>query len=711
MVLFKNDWLKEENYGAIVDTKTKNTSFLRMAGLLKKMGVKNHAFLLLLINPTLQGVDPYDENLPTETKLAIAKEVRDNPWYYFREVFRVPPPAGNEPIMLRANRAIIAMIWLSFNHVTTFLIQPRQTGKSLIGNGIDSYSLNIGGSNSEILILTKDDKLRSKTAKDIKELIELLPPYLQLMGKKDIKNTEKITNKALKNTINIYVGQKDKKAADNLGRGTTNPFIRIDEFGYIYNIEITLPVLLASSTAAREVAAESDSMYYTMFTTTPGKLNSPDGRFAHSIYNKSLRFNEAFYDLENIEKLDTILTKTNKVFKIMLVEYNHRQLGFSDKWLAERLSAALSAGENAESDFFNKWINGNSSRVISKELLEIIVNSKRTKYNPQISDQGYVIKWYVNNLKIREIKNNNFLVLSLDTSDALGEENDGIGLIIRDSRTGATIGAGTYNETNLSLFSEFLVNILEEYHNSILIPERRSSATAILDNMFRIMLVKRMNPFKRIFNLIVHNGTASEIAEAMKQPTLEFLNKNKKKFGYSTSGGTGEMSRTNLYGNIFRSSVTYTADKVYDPILIEQLSSLVVRNDKIDHELGGHDDMVIAWLLGWFFLLRAKNKSYYGLKDSDVLTDILDNEILSRNPDISKEKITQQAILKEEITNLVNKLSKIDNLNLGMKIVSKIKFLENKIDKKIISNLNIDSILKNIKMYRKIENRNKKRRK
>jgi len=248
MLLFKEDWNKNENFGSIIDLKTKNTSFIRMAGLLKKMGIKNHAFFLILNNPFLQGVDPYDESLSIETKLSIAKEVRDNPWYYFREVFRVPPPAGNDPIMLKANRAIIAMIWLAFNHVTTFLIQPRQTGKSLIGNGLDAYSLNIGASNSEILILTKDDKLRSKTAKDIKELIELLPPYLQLMGKKDIKNTERITNKALKNAINIYVGQKDKKAADNLGRGTTNPFTRIDEFAYIYNIEITLPVLLAATT-------------------------------------------------------------------------------------------------------------------------------------------------------------------------------------------------------------------------------------------------------------------------------------------------------------------------------------------------------------------------------------------------------------------------------------------------------------------------------
>jgi len=247
MILFKEDWAKPENFSAIVDIKTKNISFLRFAGLLRKMSIENNTFHLALHNPDLQGVDPYDENLTVNQKVAIAVECKVNPWYFFREVLRVPPPAGNTPLPLTANRANISTLWLAFNHITTYLIQIRQTGKSLIGNALDAYTLNIGAANSDLFLLTKDDKLRARTANAIRDLVELLPLYLQVVGKKDIKNTEKLTNRAFGNILNIYVGQKDKKAADNMGRGQTIPTARVDEFGYIYNIETSLPVLLSAT--------------------------------------------------------------------------------------------------------------------------------------------------------------------------------------------------------------------------------------------------------------------------------------------------------------------------------------------------------------------------------------------------------------------------------------------------------------------------------
>ena len=247
MILFEEDWYKKHP-GAIVDTKTKNVSWLRIAGLYKRMGIKNHAFMLALHDPTLQGVDPFDPELTQDQKLRIARECKVNPWYWFREVMTVPAKASNKRIQFRANRANIATLWLAFNHITGYLIQPRQTGKSLTGDGLDAYMLNTGATNSDLSLITKDEKLRIKTSLQVRELVTLTPKYLRLLSKKDIKNNERVTINALGNSLNLYVGRNDKKAADNLGRGMTTPIIRIDEFAYIYNIDITLPTLLASST-------------------------------------------------------------------------------------------------------------------------------------------------------------------------------------------------------------------------------------------------------------------------------------------------------------------------------------------------------------------------------------------------------------------------------------------------------------------------------
>jgi len=704
MILFYEDWYSDSHRLAIPDTKTKNKSFLRMAGIFKRMGVKNHLFLLALHHPELQGVDPHSSDLTKEQKLLIGKEVKENPWYFFREVLRVPPPAGSRPISLTANRANIAVIWLSLVHVTSYLIQPRQTGKSLIGNAIDAYSLNIACVNTYVYLLTKDDKLRSKTAVAIRDLIEGLPHYLQIMNKKDIKNTEKITVKALQNEFTISVGQKDKKAADNIGRGETIPIVRIDEFGYIFNIETSLPVLLAATTAAREEAKRQNAPHYTMFTTTPGKLNSPDGRFAYSVYKESLRWSEKYYDVKDEDGINLVLEKNSNSFKVMLLEFNHRQLGVTDKWLLDRMSIALAKGENAESDYLNKWINGNVTAPIPKQFIELIVNSKINEPNPQITKYGYVLNWYINQSAIHEIKTSGFIVFGLDTSDALGGKSDGIGLVGRDSRTSKVVCGGSYNETNLSIFADFLVELLEEFPRSLLIPERRSSASAILDHMFRIMVVKRMNPFKRIFNSIVTKLLDNDITNKLLSgvPTLLTLEKYKKTFGFATSGG-GENSRGLLYGNVFRASFTYAADKVHDPVLIHQLTSLKIVNNRIDHDSGEHDDMVIGWLLGYYVLQYGKNTHIYGLTNNLKLNSVIDLELTINNPDIDKKVIMKQVRLKDEAEFYLQKLRGAKNESIGTKLLTKINFIRSKIDYKIITNLNIESLLEDIKMYRKLK--------
>ena len=709
MILFQKDWAKHP--GAIIDTKTHNKSFLRIAGLYKRMGVSNHAFLLALHNPMLQGVDPRSEDLTEEQKDMIRVECYVNPWYYFREVLRIQPASGSKLVELRANRANIAYLWLCFNHITSLTIMPRQTGKSLIITELISYMKGIRANNTSIGFLTKDDKLRIKTAIDVKEQLETIPSYMQLLGKKDLKNSERITVKALNNDTTFVVAQKDKKAADNLGRGDTKPIWVIDELAFIYNLEITLPVLLASTTAAREQAETDGDPYYTSFATTAGKLSTPEGKFAYEIYNSALRFNEKYFDTKDEDELKELVRKNTGRFKLILLEYNHRQLGFTDEWLKERIEAALADGEGAENDYLNKWLLGNASSPIPKKLLKIITESKKTEFNPYISKYGYVVKWYVNNKELAILKRNGFLIIGLDTSDALGGDNDGIGLTIRDSNTGAIVGAGNYNETNLATFADFLVELLEFYPNSLLIPERRSSAMAIMDNMFRIMLIKRMNPFKRIFNWIANDEVKHRdiLAHTIKTKTvtIETLNKYKRKFGFATSG-TGETSRTLLYGNVFKTMIKYTADKMFDVELINQLAGLKIINNRIDHGTNSHDDLVISALLSMWFLLYGKNKNLYGLDSSNVLNMVIDNEMLDEDDNqIDKEKIAEQKSIKNSIEELSSILKETTNLTIAMRIFNKIKHLQQKIDVSIIKNFNIDEILDNIKIVQKLQKERK----
>ena len=245
MILFKSDWDKYPH--AIIDYTTTNKSALELSALYKKMGIDNHAFILALHNPELQGVDPFDPKLTSEQIAAISIESKENPWYFFREVGYLPASGGTDPIRFRFNRGNISTFWLFFNHITNLLIQPRQTGKSASTDMLMTQLMGVGNTNTDFNLLTKDDSLRVANVTRLKEIYQELPPYLQLKTRGDTNNTEKITINALGNTYTTAVAQSSPKAALNLGRGMTIAINHVDEPAFIKNIDITLPALLAAS--------------------------------------------------------------------------------------------------------------------------------------------------------------------------------------------------------------------------------------------------------------------------------------------------------------------------------------------------------------------------------------------------------------------------------------------------------------------------------
>lgn len=108
------------------DFGTKNESFLLTAQELKTLGIKNWYFMLEVAFPQLgvQDIDPYDEKITAEDIGRIISECKDNPWFFFREVARVPV-RGTGTVPLYLHRAGCAAIW-SFIHSFDFeLVQPR----------------------------------------------------------------------------------------------------------------------------------------------------------------------------------------------------------------------------------------------------------------------------------------------------------------------------------------------------------------------------------------------------------------------------------------------------------------------------------------------------------------------------------------------------------------------------------------------------------
>lgn len=239
-----------ENNNVFYDTETNNLSFLQVASDLKKLGIKNNMFFLRLYDKGLQGIDPHGPITVMSNELCqrIMAECIRNPWYYLREVCRIPDQGNSNGIPYKLNRANLAATWCFVNNIDHYLTIPRQIGKtqSILANLTWAYLF--GTTNSSFAFFATSQELASENLERLKSQRELLPSYLQLrqdcvvdvvLGTKDneIDNIRKIYNPLTKNTIVTKPKASSKEAAVKLGRGNTLPITYMDEAEFINYID------------------------------------------------------------------------------------------------------------------------------------------------------------------------------------------------------------------------------------------------------------------------------------------------------------------------------------------------------------------------------------------------------------------------------------------------------------------------------------------
>lgn len=695
MIIFQNDWLKYPN--AIADTKTRNKSFLKMAKLYKELGIKNYYFHLALLQPELQGVDPHDEeNLTLEQKTMILWEIDNNPWYLLREMI-LNKSAGfeREEQMYIANRANVAAMWLLCASIDYIQIQPRQTGKSFGTDCNSIWLLYYKYSDTQMNLITKDDSLRQTNIKRIRDIRDEIPGYCNRHSPKDDNNQISLSCRALNNKFISHVAQASEKGAMNLGRGLTSPYVDIDEGPFITHIELTISSAMGSMSTARENARRKGFPACTIFTTTAGNPADRDGKFMFDIWNNAAPWSESFLDAINRDDLiKTIRVNKHGLDTTVNLTFSAMQLGKTKEWLAEAVARARSSGANIDRDYFNRWTSGTDEGLISGIKATEVRDSEKEPIKLDIADNGFIWRWY----EVYD-PNENY-ILGVDTSDAIGR--DDIALILTNSRTGATAGTGFFNEINLISFGHWLFKLLINYKNILLIIERQYNAQVLIDYLILKLVEAGEDPFKRMYNEIVQErDTNPDLYEKVISPGLNrykhHYDKYKNTFGFKTNKSTRNL----LYGQVMFNTIEHFASKVYDSKLIAQMLSLVIKNNRVDHGNGGHDDMVVAWLLSHWFLNFGLNLSSYGIDPNsilldktvkvftnteDKLKDIKNNTIKNKINELSEQlKITKSAV---EIIHIENQLRKL---------------MENVTSSDDIG-VNLDAILENAKSSRRTSN-------
>lgn len=652
-ILFNNDWLKHP--GSIIHYSTKNTSFLRLAEIYHRMGIENCAFHLSLLDPDLEHIDPFDENLSLVQKAKIVRECKLNFWYYLREVSRIPEPGSVVPIPFSANRMNIALYWLFFNHVMTIVVILRQTGKTTTLSELMKYLLNFGAINTFANLLTKSEGLKSETLSKIKALFDELPDYANFSTRKDIFNTDEIHLREFNNKLKGSLSSSSPKQAEKVGRGYTAAVNVVDEAAFIENIAIAMGAMLMSGNAARAAAERNGNPYGTLIVTTAGDIDTRDGGYMYSIVNGATVWDDRYLDSLDIESLMEVIYKNcvsskNVTKRPMInITMSYRQLGYGEEWLKKTLESNISTAGNIKRDIYNQWVSGSAQSPVPKEYIETMKANVAdtapytTFYNPH----NYLLRWYISPEEVEQrTKEDHHFVIGVDTSDGSGGDDNSF--IVRDHALGDVICVATFNEINLITLADFFVSFLLRYRNSTMIIERKSSAPAIIDYMTQKLQAAGLNPFTRLYNTIYQNKEVmqkefEEVSRARSHDDYT-INKYKKHIGFVTSG-SGVTARSDLYSSTLMHMLKFTGHILRDDTLISQICALVIRNGRVDHPVGGNDDMVISSLLSYWLLTKGKNLNLYGVDAGTLLrknTIYLEEKYKSDSDNYDKEELYQK---------------------------------------------------------------------
>lgn len=709
MILFREDFDRYPT--AIVHHQTTNNSFLRLAQLYKNMGLKNYYFHLALHNPELVRIDPHSPNLTVDEMTMIGIECRTNPWYFFREVFKVPPVASANPFPFLANRGNIALFWCFFNHIDFFLIQPRQTGKSVSTDALSTFIIRIGAVNTTEVLLTKDNDLRKKNIERLKKMASFLPSYLLLEGDvKDADNKEEITCKALGNHYMTAISQNNELSSNNMGRGLTAPIIHCDEGPFINFMDVVVPALLTAGNAARQEAALTGNFFGNIFTTTAGKRETRSGKYMYSLLQGGMVMSEiALFDLKNSEQAAQVVRANSPGNKAIInATFSHRQLGYTDEWLVKSIQENNSTGDEADRDFFNQWSSGSLSSPLSVELSNLIKGSIVDPDHVEISKEGYILNWYIPKQSINNYMSKNKVVMGMDTSEAIGR--DSITMVLIDVNTLETIAAGSCNETNLIRFSNYVADLMVRFRNIILIPERKSTGTTLIDSLLIRLPTEGIDPFKRIYNRVVDEATEyvseyRDIQTDVSRRNISFYDRFKKHFGFNTSG-SGKFSRHLLYSDVLQMAASRACTKVRDTRLANEILGLETKNGRIDHSSLGHDDMVIAWLLTVWMLAFSKNLRYYGLES--IMKEAREYHLLKEELEpYDAYQVERQAKIRESINDLLEELKSTKDEMISMMIQKEIRNLNSKLTDIYSPEDSIDNLIQNVLSARKATFANK----
>lgn len=274
--------------GKLYDTKTTNKTFLRVASDLKKLGIKNWYFMLEIYDHSLITVDPFACDKDGHTTLTrdqvsrVMTECARNPWYFLREISRIPDQGGTA-VPYKANRGNIAQAWCIWKGFDSWLCLRRQKGKTESAVAFQTWMYLFGTSNSQFIFVNKDGENAKGNLRRMVNQLEALPEYMQCTAITDAdgntvkskKSATKLENAVNGNSVIVKPKATSYETALSLARGLSAPVLHFDEPEFTNHIKTIVENSVSTFETAAENARRNHAMAARIFTWICARIKIP----------------------------------------------------------------------------------------------------------------------------------------------------------------------------------------------------------------------------------------------------------------------------------------------------------------------------------------------------------------------------------------------------------------------------------------------------
>lgn len=578
---------------------TTNLSFLKMTYILKEFGIKNNNFFLELYDEELFNIDPFREDLDLKTQIRIHNEISKNPWYFLREIARIP--VAGEKRRIELTRGTLAISWSVINNISAIVVLPRQCYKTYTVAALYLWFFYWGCTNTDFMLFSYSDAILQGNLQRIKELRDNLPSYLNLYkaGRdKDNSREMRYQTNNFYNHIRIKAPPQSPDEAVKAGRGFSTPIMWYDEVNFITNID----KIYGSSTFAyktiAEIAKKNNAFHHRLMTSSVGFLDREEGMWGFNFINSSADYTEKMFDYP-IETVKEMISK-NSTNNFLHIEFMYYDLGKSDNYLEEMKKDSIDE-TTFNREVLNKWLRTEGIHPLGKVVVDLLLDNIVEPSEVLVINDVYFLKLYKS---IEEIDFNKQYVMGVDCGGNLLQDFSVITIV--DPSNFETIGVLRSNSYSTNRFAKAIVNIMKDiFTNSILVMERNNMGIAIIDYITEnnFLLAGRV-----------------------------YYDENDKP-GFATT----KQSRYLLLNVILKTVVTYDYKLLHDSHIINEIASLVIKNGRIDHPDKGHDDTLMSYLFTRWFLMYAKNKNKYidpniiGIESAGRYTDDISFDNAEKN--------------------------------------------------------------------------------